>query len=587
MTTTATSDLDLPPGYRIDPKSGAWISSPWPEDPEAKALIVRQSLGPSLIDWAEGRGDGPGLTHYLTGDQWRFTPGQKRFLILWYWVNEDGRFVYRSGVKRGSKGTGKDPFAAAWLLGELAGPARLHDWDERTGTPVGAPHGMPLVQIGSNSEAQSKDVLRIANALLSREARDYYGIDCGETRTILRDSGGRLEVLTASEKSSEGDPATAIALNESHHMTESNGGHNLADVARRNVGKSPASVQARMVEFTNAHRQGYDSVGELSYKAWQAQAAGKTKKRDILYDSIEAPPSTDLYDDASRMAGLRAAYSDAEWADIERLSDEVLDPRTSVADSIRFYLNGLAAAEDAWIDPRAFDECARPNLTVMPGEQIAMFLDCSKSSDATGLVACRLSDGHVIQLGVWQKPHGDRGKTWLAPREKVDAAVRNAFATYEVLWFGVDPSPAKDDETEALYWASSIDGWHRDFRDDLALWAAPGKTGGNSVRFDMRLSEVGGVERNAAFTKQAERTQHDIDTDKSLTHDGSPALTVHVQNAKARPNKWGVSLGKKTRDSSHLVDLAVCMVGARLGRQLVLDSGALASKKKKRSGRVW
>ena len=62
-----------------------------------------------------------------------------------------------------------------------------------------------------------------------------------------------MEVLTASERSAEGDPATFIALNETHHMTKESGGHNTAAVARRNVGKSKRALQARMLDFTNAH----------------------------------------------------------------------------------------------------------------------------------------------------------------------------------------------------------------------------------------------------------------------------------------------------------------------------------------------
>lgn len=575
--TTATSEL--PPGYYVDPESGAWCSIPWPTDQDTKLELLRSSLGPLVIAWAEGRLRGfPGLTDYLTGQPWRFTDGQKRFLILWYSLTRKGRWVYRSGVKRGAKGTGKDPFGAAWCLIEFIGPSHFAGWNEN-GTPKGEPHGLPLVQIAANSEAQSKDVLRIANAMLNREAREFYAIDCGETRTILKGTGGRLELLTASEKSSEGDPATAIMLNESHHMTESSGGHKVAAVARRNIGKSPASIQARLVEFTNAHQQGNDSVAEQSYIAWQAQVSGKAKRRDILYDSREAPPTTDLNNDRSRMAGLRAAYSDAPWADLERLSDEILDWRTSVADSVRYYMNGLGAAEDAWVDPKNFDSCARPDIEVADGDQIAMFLDCSKSSDATGLVGCRLSDGHVFVLGAWQRPHGDRGKGWLAPREEVDATVREAMARFRVVWFGVDPSPTKDDDTEALYWADVIDGWHRDFRKKLPVWATPGAQG-NSVLFDMRMSQRGGLERNRAFTEAAMAVAQEIDEEQSLTHDGSAILRMHGHNARRRPNRWGVSLGKINRDSKKLVDLAVCMVGAKHGRRLALNSGKVSQGRK-------
>lgn len=574
--TSATSDL--PPGYYVGPHD-AWCSIPWPTNPDERQALAESSLGPGIIAWAEGRTDVPGLINPQTGDNWSFTAGQKRFLILWYALTPHGRWKYRSGVKRGAKGIGKDPFGASIALAELIGPSHPVEWtDER---PVGEQHMLPLVQIASNSEEQSKDMLRVANAMLPRETRDWFGIDCGETRTILK-SGGRLEVLTASVKSSEGDPATCIILNESHHMTATSGGHNLAAVARRNVGKSPAHMQARLVEMTNAHQQGMDSVAERSYLAWQAQVMGKAKRQDILYDSIEAPPDTDLFDEASLRKGLQAAYSDAPWSDLDRLADEVFDERTSVADTIRFYLNGLAAAEDAWVDPRKFDDLARPELVVADKDQISMFLDCSKSGDATGLVGCRLSDGHVFTLGMWQKPHGDRGKGWLAPRPEVDAAVRAAFDRYQVVWFGVDPSPARDDETEASYWMPLVDEWHRDFNKSVSVWAMPGATG-NSVLFDMATSRRGGVERNKQITEMAMQTSHDIEEDGSLTHDGNAALRMHVHNAKRRPNQWGVTIGKASRDSSNLIDLAFCMIGARLGRRLAMNSGKV---KKRKSGRA-
>ena len=115
MRTTATSEAL--PGYRVDPVSGAWLTIPWPSDPIDKETLIASSLGPQIIDWAEWRTDEPGLTDYLTGKPWRFTPGQQRFLILWYAYDERGRWLYRSGVKRGAKGTGKDPFGAApqWM----------------------------------------------------------------------------------------------------------------------------------------------------------------------------------------------------------------------------------------------------------------------------------------------------------------------------------------------------------------------------------------------------------------------------------------------------------------------------------------
>jgi hypothetical protein len=563
---------------------------PWPTDPDEKMHIVQNSLGPGLIDWAEGRTDEPGLTDYMSGNQWLFTRGQKKFLILWYYCEPDGRFHYRSGVKRGAKGTGKDPFGAAVCDGELLGPVELYDWDDKTGRPVGKRRNFPLVQVLSNSEAQSKDVLRVANAMWSREARDFYGLDCGETRTIIKGTGARFEVPPTSEASGEGDPATHVMLNETHHMTETSGGKKVAAMARRNVGKSPSQIQARIIEYTNAHRQGMDSEAEGSFAAWQQQQAPAYKgKRDILYDSIEAPPDTDILTMEGRHRGLRAAYMDAPWNDIERKSDEMADRRTSVADSIRYYLNGLAAEEDSWIDPPNFDALSEQKV-VADKEFVAMFLDCSKSGDATALTLTRLDDFYTFMPDgdtVWQKPHGwPQAKQWLAPREEVDAKVRSIMDRYDVVWFGVDPSPALDDSTEALYWRDVIDRWHRDFRDKLQLWATPGEVKGSSVMFDMRLSQWGAATRNQQFTEAAEMVQRWIDEeglDGVFRHDGNPILRSHVHNAKQRSNPWGTSLGKVTRDSGKLVDLAVCMVGSIMGARIALNSGKL---KKRKSGKA-
>lgn len=586
--TTATSDLLLP-GYRVDAETGAWLSLPWPSDPEAKAALVRNSLGPAIIDWAEWRTDEPGLTHHLTGLPWRFTPGQKRWMVTWYAVDpETGRLPWRRGVKRGAKGTGKDPFAGALAACELLGPVEVHDWDDRTGRPVGRRRGMPLVQLASNSEAQSKDLLRVVNAMLGAEARAYYTLDCAETRTLDKDTGGRIEILTFAESSNEGDPVTCSLLNETHHM-DTEAGRAVAAQARRNVGKSPASVQARSIEFTNAHRQGADSVAERSFEAWQKQQRkGYPGKVDILYDSIEAPPSTDILTARGRLAGLRAAYSDAPWADLERLSDEMMDPDTSVADAIRYYLNGLAAAEDAWVEPGAWDALADPSKGLVKGDAIAMFLDCSKTEDATALIGCRLSDLHVVELGVWFAPKGERGKGWLVPREQVDAMVRWADAEYAVAWFGVDPGPAKDDSESVLYWQALIDEWHQHFRKRVSVWATPG-AGGSSVLFDMRLSQPGGGRRNWTFTKAAELVQKWVDEEGPVsvkagspppfTHDGAPTLRLHVHQAKNRPNQWGTSLGKVTRDSKKQVDAAVAMVGAVMGAREAKNSGKVKQKR--------
>lgn len=562
-TTEPLAAAQLLPGYYIEPETGAWLTLPWPVD----LKTLPPSLGPAVIAWCESN-----LVHHLTGEPWQFTRAQKRFRHLWYAVRPDGRWLFRSGAKRGAKGTGKDPDGAAYALGELAGPVRFGGW-AAPGVPIAVSHRMALVQIAANSEAQAADLLRVANSMVSEQLREELSYDAGVLRSII-DGGGRIELLTNSERSAEGDPATAVILNESHHMTDSSGGQKLAGVARRNAGKSPGGA-ARVLELTNAHMPGEGSVAEDTFEAWQAQIGGKTRRVDILYDSREAAPDLRLHVEEELERGIAQAYADSPWTDQERIRDESQDPRVPAHDSVRFYFNALPTNELAWIEPRKWDARARADVVVPDGEQITLFLDCSKSSDATALTACRLSDGYVFAGKAWRRPHGDRGKGWLAPRTEVDAEVRSRFARFDVVWYGVDPSPARDDETEASYWQPLLDAWHRDFRDTVRLWATPG-TKGSAVSFDMRMSTPGGREHNRLFTEAAELTASDIDdedVETGLVHDGDPILRSHVHNARRRMNQWGVTLSKATRDSSDLVDMAVAMVGARLGRRLVLNSG--------------
>ena len=246
-----------------------------------------------------------------------------------------------------------------------------------------------------------------------------------------------------------------------------------------------------------------------------ASAGVRGASGDILYHSIEAAPPFDIVTEAGRLRGLRQAYVDAEWNDIERKSDEMADDRTSVADSIRYYLNGLATEEDAWIQPDSFAGLAEQKI-VADQDQIAVFVDCSKSTDATALYACRLDDMYAFAPAptcVWQKPKGwdQKAQRWLAPREEVEATIRAVMNQYDVQWLGIDPSPAEDDETEALYWQPMTDALHRDFRHKLPVWPTPGDVRGSAVLFDMRLSQFGAAQRNQAFTEAAEMVQGWID----------------------------------------------------------------------------
>src|SRR5690606_26729356 len=102
--------------------------------------------------------------------------------------------------------------------------------------------------------------------------------------------------------------------------------------------------------------------------------------------------------------------------------------------------------------PEEIDPLRDTATVVEPGEEIALFFDGSKSDDATVLVGCRLSDGHVFTIGMWQRPPGRRGDGWVVPRTAVDASVERTFEQYRVAAFFADPSHVLDDETMDRFW---------------------------------------------------------------------------------------------------------------------------------------
>lgn len=514
----------------------------------------RYSLGGHVWQWCLAnirQPDGPDA-----GDPWRFTAEQVAFLHCLYAIDERGRFLFNRAVLRRAKGWGKSPFMAALALAELCGPVRFGGWhgDE----PVAVEASMPWVQIAGVSEKQTVNTMSMVLAMLG-ESPLAERLDPGLTR-IYADNGGKLEPITASAPTAEGARPTFVVLDESHHWLANNGGHKLAEVIRRNLGKSRDGA-ARSVETTNAHEPGYDSVAERSYDAWQSSLAGRTRRSGLLYDAREAAPDTDLADEAQLMAELAKTYGDSHWVDLDRIAGEIYDPGTPPDVSRRFYLNQVVAASDAWLAPHEWDACADATLILHDGDAIALGFDGSRTDDATALVACRISDGALFLLHVQEAPDGPARTSWEVDRERVDAAVRQAFDRYAVEAFYSDVHP----------WESYVDAWSADYGAGLAVRAAER----SAVGFDMRSKLM-------LFTRAAEAFAQAVE-DRELRHDGDGVLRAHAHNARRRPNRHGVGLGKEHRESARKVDAAVAAVLARAARTEVVVRG----RGKRRTGRVW
>lgn len=523
-----------------------------------------KTLGFGVIGWIEAnlvQPDGD-----KAGDPYRLTPEQINFVLWFYAVDAAGRFICRRGVLRRAKGWGKSPFVAALCLAELCGPVRFGGWS-MDGEPIGIPHPAPWINLAGVSLDQTNNTMVTILGMV-QGVEDDLALDTGLTRVYTTDGrNGRLLPITANSATQEGARPSFAILDETHHWTAGNGGTALARVIRRNLAKSRDGA-ARSLETTNAHEPGADSVAEDSYLAHRAILEGRAASSGLLYDSRESPGSVDLGSaPETLLEALEATYGDsartaanpAGWVDLERIREEIYDPDTPPEDARRFYLNQIVAAADSWVSPAEFDANLRPDLAPLSdGEAVALGFDGSLRDDSTALVAVRMSDGAPFLLGLWEKPEGPQGAGWEVDKTKVRGTVAHEFERLDVLAFFAD----------VALWETDVDAWRAEHGERLLVKAKPG----HAVAWDMRTKQ--------ADTVRAVEALHRRIVDREAPHDGNLAFRRHVLNARRRPNRWGVSFGKETRESPKKVDALAAWVLADMARQRCISEGVMGRRKK-------
>jgi hypothetical protein len=463
------------------------------------------------------------------------------------------------------KGHGKDFLAAALLVAAAFGPVCFSHWEN--GQPVGRDNDAAWTQITAVSKDQCANTMKLFPVIISQEARALYGIQVsrenvwglGDTRQIQATSNNYLAL--------EGNRTTDSVKNEPQNWNASNQGHQLAGTIDGNAAKIPAGM-GRILDIQNAFRPGEDSVAERVRLAWEATQASEhrdAKALDfgMLYDSLEAHPEAPLTVEALPEV-LQTVRGDSTWLDIPSIVQSILNGANTPAESRRKWLNQITATDEQWLTAAQWDPCFRDEQPVA-GDRVVAFFDGSKSDDATALVGCRLSDGLVFPLGIWQRP-ANAARGWKVDRGLVDHTVKEMFETYNVHGLWADLSDARDDETGERYWEPYADGWAQENRHALSRLPAV-KTGINQhlVNWDIRNPV-----HLQMFTGAAERFVTDVN-EGLLVHNCPPLkggvrtlMRQHVLNAQRYGNKFGVSVRKEHPDSRRKIDAAVCAIGARL-----------------------
>lgn len=514
----------------------------WESDEDGKWILPARTLGWEVLGWTAKylrQPDGPDA-----GSPWRYTAEQARLVLWWYAVDENGQFSYRYGVMRRPKGHGKDPFAATIALVELCGPCRFSHWSA-DGNPVAKPHPAAWVQVAAVNQEQTKNTMTLFPSMISDLCKETYGLDMGKTLIYANQGRGRLEAVTSSPRSLEGGRATFVIMNETHHWLKANDGHEMAAVIKRNAGKS-RDASSRALAITNAHLPGEDSIGERDWNSFEAERNGEAPDTGRLYDCIEAPDGLDPGNPDHIRIGIQLARGDSDWAPLDRVCQEFADT-ASLAEGQRFYWNKIAGSDASWIDLEKWR--AMRSLGFLPmrePERVCLGFDGSKRQDSTALVACRLSDGLIWPLAVWERPPGPLGNSWEVSGPEVDGAVDKAFREFDVFSMYCDPP----------HWQDYVDRWVAAYGDKTVL------------EFHTNSGQ--------RMARALERL-HTAILAGEVAHSGDTVLNRHVGNAVAVERAGGIQINKRKKTDK--IDALVAATLAYEARNDAIAAGALRQAK--------
>ncbi|MDX3839564.1 terminase [Streptomyces europaeiscabiei] len=525
------------------------------------------TLGYVVLDWILEMLAAPDRPEY---EPFVPTREQAEFILRFYELHPaTGKRRIRRGVLSRPRGWGKSPLLAAIACVEALGPVVPDGWDAN-GDPVGMGWERvrtPLVQVAAVSEDQTQntwgpllEMLRLGPVI-----DEYPGLEPLDTFVNL--PRGKIDQVTSSATSRKGNKALFAVLDQTEEWTPSNGGKRLAQVMRSNAAK----IGGTTLESPNAYIPGMGSVAEETAAFAKAIAEGRTREDGLLWDHREAPPETDPTERESLVAGLRYAYGDSSdheggcvlhsppcppgWSPIDRLVGDFWDTSNDPQVMRSDFLNQITHASDSWLSQPEWAGCSDAARVVADGDTIVLGFDGSRArargvTDATALVGCRVSDGHLFLLGCWEQPEGPSGQDWRVPVLEVLATVEEAFSRFRVV--GMYADPAK--------WEGHVADWEARWGSGLQVKA----TRDHPIEWWM----TGG--RSNLIVRALEKF-HSAVLDRELSHDGSSTLARHVLNARRRKGRSGIQIMKEHPDSARKIDAAIAGV---LAWQARLDAVA-------------
>lgn len=339
----------------------------------------------------------------------------------------------------------------------------------------------------------------------------------------------------------------------------------MRDTVVGNMWKRQAVAGTLYLETTTMFEPGANSAAEKTFGEAEALLEGRKRRGNHrLYLDHRWGEVRDLTDEAGLRAAIRDAYGDAlAWMDLNALVDKVYDTRTPEARVRRYMLNTKTSTKDAWLKEHEWVGCKDPTKHLADRDLVTLGFDGSiggPDADATALVACRVSDGHLELLDCWEKPEDVDGEDWVVDRLAVDAAVSQAMRRFDVAGFYADPP----------HWTDFLAEWHQRWAEKMRVQASRAQpmhwwTNKSVVVHALAAFHEAVLEKRLSYTPAEDRAGRQAELAMTLTR--------HVLNARREPKRSGLHIRKEYPKSPRKIDAAMAAVLAWQCRQDAVAAG--------------
>ena len=470
------------------------------------------------------------------------------------------------------------------------------------------------------------------------------GMDAGKTRILWPKTGMEIRYSTAAARSKDGGLQTFVCFDEVHQYNNKRL-RDLFDIMTQNLTKRGVAADPWYLMTTTMYQPGEDSVAERAFKTAHDLMEGRLRGwEDLLFDHRYADLALDDFADDEKLEhaiyeaygsamkspdgkdyiflpdgrmvpvgpdgrsaegwslrdeGVEPGPSKYGWCDLRRTVKKILDPAYDPNNAIRFYLNSLASAVDAWLTEDMIKSHAvhrdivdkaiasrdlnRLNdawqQVVSDTDEITLGFDGSVSDDSTALVGCRVRDGMLFLIKLEQKPDGPQGAKWRVDRDSFDGRVRWVFNHYNVVGMFADT-----DE-----WEPYIAQWELDYGDRLQVYP---RSNGSHIRFPMNgykrdvMSELKTM--RAAFNEPMRTiSKYDEPDVTNIQLFADPRLIDHFRNGRRKDKPEGYLVFKETPNSPHKIDAAMAGLLAYRARDIYLGAAVSNEEESFAPVRVW